>query len=48
VAARLQSPQSLTEQDLKWNSGYRDPEWDPPVSAIRSPPRDVINATPQC
>jgi len=35
IAARLQSPQSLTEQDLKWNSGYRDPGWDPPKRPIQ-------------
>ncbi len=36
VAARLQSPQALTEQELRHHAGYKDPQWSPPTRPVQS------------
>lgn len=36
VAARLQSPQALTAEELRHHVGYKDPQWSPPRQPVQS------------
>ena len=36
VAARLQSPQALTEAELRHHAGYKDPQWNPPRQPVQT------------